>query len=38
VDWCERAAAGDAALERVCREVQRAEWRLLFDFCYRAAV
>jgi hypothetical protein len=32
VELCERAAAG-SDLERQAREVQRAEWQLLFDYC-----
>ena len=37
VDLCEKAQAG-GALAVWCRQVQRAEWQLLFDHCYRAAV
>jgi len=38
VDLCEQASRGDAVLERICREIQQLEWRLLFDFCYRRAL
>ncbi len=31
VDLCERAAGGPG--ETVCVEIQRREWRLLFDYC-----
>ena len=33
VDFCERAIGGE--LEQQAREVQRAEWQLLFDSCAR---
>ena len=33
VDLCERAATGGGALEAFCREAQRIEWNLLFDYC-----
>ncbi len=37
IDFCEEARrrAGSAA-ERLAREIQRAEWQLLFDYCARA--
>lgn len=38
VDLCQRAAAGEASLEPLCREVQQREWETLFDYCYRQAV
>jgi hypothetical protein len=38
VDLCERAGRGDSRLEAACREIQRIEWRLLFDYCYRRAL
>lgn len=37
-DLCEAALAGRAACEDLCRRVQQAEWRLLFDHCFRRAV
>jgi len=33
VDSCERAARDKGDLERVCREIQRQEWRVLFEYC-----
>jgi len=33
-----RAACGQRDAESLCRAVQQAEWELLFDHCYRAAV
>ncbi len=38
VDVCERAVGGDSALESDAVEIQRLEWRLIFDYCYRRAV
>jgi hypothetical protein len=38
VDLCEAVAAGRADCELLCRQVQRAEWDLLFDHCYRTAL
>ena len=38
IDQCEAAGHGDAALEQRLREIQRQEWQLLFDYCYRKAV
>jgi hypothetical protein len=39
VDQCEMARGrSDAGLEQRLREVQRLEWQLLFDYCYRKAV
>lgn len=38
VDLCEAALAGRAAVEPLCREIQRREWELLFDYCYRHAI
>ena len=39
VDQCEAAASGGAAdFEQRLREIQRLEWQLLFDYCYRKAV
>ena len=38
VDLCEEALAGRAPCEMLCREVQRREWELLFDYCFRQAV
>jgi len=38
VDWCQRASRSDSPLAHWCRLVARAEWQLLFDYCYRAAI
>lgn len=38
VDLVERSARGAAPAAPFCRAVQAAEWRLLFDHCYRQAV
>lgn len=37
VDLCERVTGSGSDLEMLCREIQRREWDLLFDFCYRKA-
>jgi len=40
VDLCQaaRRGGGDAMLRDLCLDVQQAEWELLFDHCYRAAI
>jgi hypothetical protein len=38
VDLCEAIARGKSRCEQLAREVARAEWQLLFDHCYRAAL
>lgn len=39
IDLCQQAAeSGDGELSDLCRRIARAEWRLLFDACHRAAV
>jgi hypothetical protein len=38
VDQCEEAGHGDSDLEQRLREIQRIEWQLLFDYCYRKAL
>jgi hypothetical protein len=38
VDLCEAARTGRSAAGDLCRRVQLAEWRLLFDWCYRRAI
>src|SRR5262245_27692199 len=38
VDLCEAIARGRSQCEQLAREVARAEWRLLFDHSYRAAI
>lgn len=37
VDRCERAARNGGAEEQTCREIQREEWRVLFDYCAERA-
>ena len=37
IDLCERVTGSGSDLEMLCREIQRREWDLLFDFCYRKA-
>jgi hypothetical protein len=37
VDRCEAARGRGTPEERLLREVQFAEWQLLFNFCYRSA-
>jgi hypothetical protein len=38
IDLCESAIGAGSDVEMLCREIQRREWDLLFDFCYRKAV
>lgn len=38
VDLCEAAARGRSKAEMLCRQLALAEWRLLFDHCFRKAV
>jgi len=38
VDFCRHAANDGSTCEPLCREIQRVEWQLLFDDCYRRAV
>ncbi len=37
VDLCEAVARGRSKCERVAREVARAEWEMLFDYCFQQA-
>lgn len=37
VDLCEAATQGKANVQ-LCRNVAQLEWRILFDYCYRAAI
>ena len=37
VDLCASVAHGKADCELLCREIARAEWQLLFDYCYQRA-
>jgi hypothetical protein len=38
VDLCEAAVKGRTELRDYCLDVQQAEWEVLFDHCYHAAV
>lgn len=38
VDACQAAVRTHGAAEAFCRRLQRAEWELLFDSCYRRAI
>jgi hypothetical protein len=38
VDLCEAARLGHVPAEPLCRRIQLAEWRILFDYCYRQAI
>jgi hypothetical protein len=38
VDLCEMSVTGKSPHEQLCRDIQRLEWEILFDFCYRHAV
>lgn len=38
VDLCAAALVGRAPCEELCRQIQKREWELLFDWCYRQAV
>jgi hypothetical protein len=37
VDLCESAAGSGGPLEHLCRQIQRCEWDLLFQYCYERA-
>ena len=38
IDQCEAVGGGGADLEQRLREIQRLEWQLLLEYCYRKAV
>ncbi|CAI8747075.1 hypothetical protein [Methylococcus capsulatus] len=38
IDLCDTARLGHTPAEPLCRRIQLAEWRILFDYCYRRAV
>jgi hypothetical protein len=38
VDLVASVARGKVHHNMLCRQIQRKEWQLLFDFCYRGAV
>ena len=37
IDFCEEERGTNSARERLLRQVQRREWELLFDWCFRRA-
>jgi hypothetical protein len=37
VDWCSAILVGRAPGEELCLRIQKREWELLFDWCYRQA-
>jgi hypothetical protein len=37
VDLVAAVARGKSSSEQLCRQIQRREWELLFDYCFRAA-
>ena len=37
-DLCQSSIGTESSTETLCRQIQRREWELLFDFCYRGAV
>jgi hypothetical protein len=38
VDLCQAAGASQSDAAEPCRKIQRQEWQLLFDYCYRRAL
>jgi hypothetical protein len=38
IDLCEQSLAGRVPSTELCQQVQRCEWQLLFDHCFRKAV
>jgi hypothetical protein len=38
VDLCSAALAGQAPCLKLCQQIQKREWELLFDWCYRQAI
>lgn len=38
IDLCEAARLGQTPADDLCRRIQLAEWRLLFEHCYRHAI
>jgi hypothetical protein len=35
---CQEAWRKEATSQQLCRRIAQAEWRLLFDYCHRAAL
>jgi hypothetical protein len=38
VDLCAAALVGRVPCEELCQQIQKREWELLFDWCYRQAI
>jgi hypothetical protein len=38
VDWCEQIARGRSQQGTLAQQIAQAEWRLLFEHCYRQAI
>lgn len=38
VDLCAAALVGQASCVELCQQIQKREWELLFDWCYRQAI
>jgi hypothetical protein len=38
VDLCAAALVGRVPCDELCRQIQKREWQLLFDWCYRQAI
>ena len=38
MDLCQAVVRGKSDARELCLDIQQAEWELLFDYCYRAAV
>jgi len=38
IDLCEKCIKRQSPAEKLCRQIQQAEWNLLFDYCYQRAV
>jgi hypothetical protein len=38
IDLVETSVRGDVDARELCLDIQQAEWELLFDYCYRAAI
>ncbi|MCA9218117.1 MAG: hypothetical protein KDB27_33830 [Planctomycetales bacterium] len=38
VDLCEQVSGSGSDTELLCRRIAQAEWAILFDYCYRAAI
>jgi hypothetical protein len=38
IDLCEACAKRHSPAEMLCRQIQKCEWQLLFDYCYHHAI